>query len=117
MKLDSHSPELVARIKTAIPLAAGVSLIIFSPVLIVGLVVIVFAVIGSGELTAMLSKKEIILPEWFLPGCALCAPRQLRDDRGDVRTTSDPVPLWLVPFAAPPGRIRPRQDAPPVVEP
>ena len=71
MKLDSLSPELAARIKTAIPLAAGVSLIIFSPVLIVGLVVIVFAVIGSGELTAMLSKKEIILPEWFLPGCAL----------------------------------------------
>ena len=56
MKLDSLSPELAARIKTAIPLAAGVSLIIFSPVLIVGLVVIVFAVIGSGELTAMLSN-------------------------------------------------------------
>ena len=71
MKLDSLSPELAARIKTAIPLAAGVSLIIFSPVLIVGLVVIVFALIGSGELTAMLSKKEIILPEWFLPGCSL----------------------------------------------
>ena len=67
MKLDSLSPELAARIKTAIPLAAGVSLIIFSPVLIVGLVVIVFAVIGSGELTAMLSKKKSSFPNGFFP--------------------------------------------------
>jgi len=71
MNLDSLSPELKARIKTGIPLAAAVALIVFSPVFIVGLVVIVFAVIGSGELTSMLSKKEIILPEWFLPSCAL----------------------------------------------
>jgi len=71
MNMDSLSPELAARIKTGIPLAAAVTLIVFSPVLIVGLVVIVFAVIGSGELTSMLSKKEITLPEWFLPGCAL----------------------------------------------
>ena len=71
MNLDSLSPELAARIKTGIPLAAAVALIVFSPVFIVGLVVIAFAVIGSGELTSMLSKKEIILPEWFLPSCAL----------------------------------------------
>ena len=61
MKLDSLSPELAARIKTAIPLAAGVSLIIFSPDLIVGLVVIVYnrtvgfgwiEETGSGQLCA-----------------------------------------------------------------
>ena len=54
MKLDSLSPELAARIKTAIPLAAGVSLIIFSPVLIVGLVVIFFSVKGIGEIKPIL---------------------------------------------------------------
>ena len=68
--MSTLSPEFSARIRTGIPLAAGVALIVFAPVFIVGLVVIVFTVIGSGEYTAMLSKKEIILPEWMLPGCA-----------------------------------------------
>ena len=63
--------ELSDRIRTGITLAAFIFLIVLAPAVIVGMVVIVFAAIGSGEFTAMLSRKDIILPEWMLPGIAV----------------------------------------------
>ena len=63
--------ELSDRIRTGVTLAACITLIVLAPAMIVGLVVIVFTVIGSGEFTAMLSRKDIILPEWMLPGTAV----------------------------------------------
>lgn len=69
--MASFSPELSARVRTGIPLAAGVVLLVFGPTLIFGLAVIIFAAIGSGEFTAMVSKKGMTLPEWMLPGSAV----------------------------------------------
>ena len=69
--------ELTKRIRTGIPLAAGISLVVFAPTFIVGLVVLVLAFIGAQELTAMLAGKEdktdstVLLPEWMLPVAAV----------------------------------------------
>ena len=71
------SSELTKRIRTGIPLAAGISLVVFAPTFIVGLVVLVLAFIGAQELTAMLAGKEdkidstVLLPEWMLPVAAV----------------------------------------------
>ena len=67
------SSELTKRIRTGIPLAAGIALVVFAPTFIVGLVVLVLAFIGAQELTAMLAGKEdktnstVLLPKWMLP--------------------------------------------------
>ena len=69
--------ELTKRIRTGIPLAARISLVVFAPTFIVGLVVLVLAFIGAQELTAMLAGKEdktdstVLLPEWMLPVAAV----------------------------------------------
>ena len=71
------SSELTKRIRTGIPLAAGISLVVFAPTFVVGLVVLVLAFIGAQELTAMLAGKEdktdstVLLPEWMLPVAAV----------------------------------------------
>jgi len=71
------SSELTKRIRTGIPLAAGIALVVFAPTFIVGLVVLVLAFIGAQELTAMLAGKEdktdstVLLPEWMLPVAAV----------------------------------------------
>ena len=71
------SSELTKRIRTGIPLAAGVALVVFAPTFVVGLVVLVLAFIGAQELTAMLTGKEdktdstVLLPEWMLPVAAV----------------------------------------------
>ena len=52
------SSELTKRIRTGIPLAAGIALVVFAPTFVVGLVVLVLAFIGAQELTAMLAGKE-----------------------------------------------------------
>ena len=71
------SSELTKRIRTGIPLAAGIALVVFAPTFIVGLVVLVLAFIGSQELTSMLAGKEVkndstvLLPEWMLPVAAV----------------------------------------------
>ena len=71
------SSELTKRIRTGIPLAAGIALVVFAPTFIVGLVVLVLAFIGAQELTAMLAGKEdktdstVLLPEWMLPVVAV----------------------------------------------
>ena len=71
------SSELTKRIRTGIPLAAGIALVVFAPTFVVGLVVLVLAFIGAQELTAMLSGKEdktdstVLLPEWMLPVAAV----------------------------------------------
>ncbi len=67
------SSELIKRVRTGIPLAAGIALIVFAPTFILGLVVIILAFIGAQELTTMLAGKEeksdskVTLPEWLLP--------------------------------------------------
>jgi len=71
------SSELTKRIRTGLPLAAGIALVVFAPTFIVGLVVLVLAFIGAQELTAMLAGKEdktdstVLLPEWMLPVAAV----------------------------------------------
>jgi len=71
------SSELTKRIRTGIPLATGIALVVFAPTFIVGLVVIALAFIGAQELTAMLAGKEdktdytVLLPEWMLPVAAV----------------------------------------------
>ena len=71
------SSELTKRIRTGIPLAAGIALVVFAPTFIVGLVVLVLAFIGAQELTDMLAGKEdktdsaVLLPEWMLPVAAV----------------------------------------------
>ena len=71
------SSELTKRIRTGIPLAAGIALVVFAPTFVVGLVVLVLAFIGAQELTAMLAGKEdktdstVLLPEWRLPVAAV----------------------------------------------
>ena len=77
MSEASSSSELTKRIRTGIPLAAGISLVVFAPTFVVGLVVLVLAFIGAQELTAMLAGKEdktdstVLLPEWMLPVAAV----------------------------------------------
>ena len=77
MSEASSSSELTKRIRTGIPLAAGIALVVFAPTFVVGLVVLVLAFIGAQELTAMLSGKEdktdstVLLPEWMLPVAAV----------------------------------------------
>jgi len=77
MSEASSSSELTKRIRTGIPLAAGIALVVFSPAFIVGMVVLVLAFIGAQELTAMLAGKEdktdstVFLPEWMLPVAAI----------------------------------------------
>jgi len=75
---EAHSSsELTKRIRTGIPLAAGIALVVFAPTFVVGLVVLVLAFIGAQELTAMLLGKEnktdstVLLPEWMLPVAAV----------------------------------------------
>ena len=75
---EAHSSsELTKRIRTGIPLAAGIALVVFAPTFVVGLVVLVLAFIGAQELTAMLAGKEnktdstVLLPEWMLPVAAV----------------------------------------------
>ncbi|MBC8258567.1 MAG: phosphatidate cytidylyltransferase [SAR324 cluster bacterium] len=68
--------DLSARVKTGIPLAAGIILLLFTPTYIIGLIVLVVAFIGAQELTGMLSAKSgkaetVTLPEWLLPGTAV----------------------------------------------
>jgi len=77
MSESPSSSELTKRIRTGIPLAAGIALVVFAPTFIVGLVVLVLAFIGAQELTAMLAGKEdktnstVLLPEWMLPVAAV----------------------------------------------
>ncbi len=77
MSEASSTSELTKRIRTGIPLAAGIALVVFSPAFIVGMVVLVLAFIGAQELTAMLAGKEdktdstVFLPEWMLPVAAI----------------------------------------------
>ena len=77
MSEASSSSELTKRIRTGIPLAAGIALVVFAPTFVVGLVVLVLAFIGAQELTAMLAGKEdktdstVLLPEWMLPVAAV----------------------------------------------
>ena len=75
---EAHSSsELTKRIRTGIPLSAGIALVVFAPTFVVGLVVLVLAFIGAQELTAMLAGKEyktdssVLLPEWILPVAAI----------------------------------------------
>ena len=69
--------DLSARVKTGFPLAAGIAILLFTPVFVIGLAVMAVAFIGAQELTAMLSAKSdntdtiVILPEWLLPGTAV----------------------------------------------
>ena len=73
----NSSSELNKRIRTGIPLAAGIALMVFAPTIILGLGVLVLAFIGAQELTSMLAGKEdrtdskVILPEWMLPVAAV----------------------------------------------
>ena len=77
MSESPSSSELTKRIRTGIPLAAGIALVVFAPTFVVGLVVLVLAFIGAQELTAMLAGKEdktdstVLLPEWMLPIAAV----------------------------------------------
>jgi len=77
MSESPSSSELTKRIRTGIPLAAGIALVVFAPTFVVGLVVLVLAFIGAQELTAMLAGKEdktdstVLLPEWMLPVAAV----------------------------------------------
>ena len=76
MSDTSSKSDLSARVKTGIPLAAGISVLLFSPTFVIGLLVLVVAFIGAQELTKMLAKGEDeeatgLLPEWLLPGTAV----------------------------------------------
>ena len=71
------SSELTKRVRTGIPLAIGIALIVLAPTFILGLVVLVLAFIGAYELTTMLAGNEdntdstVLLPEWLLPAAAV----------------------------------------------
>ena len=71
------SSELTKRVRTGIPLATGIVLIVLAPTFILGLVVLVLAFIGAYELTTMLAGNEdnsdstVLLPEWLLPAAAV----------------------------------------------
>ena len=73
----SSTSDLSARVKTGFPLAAGIAILLFTPVFVIGLAVLAVAFIGAQELTSMLSSKDdnsdttVILPEWLLPGTAV----------------------------------------------
>ena len=76
MKPPSSS-ELTKRVRTGIPLATGIALIVLAPTFILGLVVLVLAFIGAYELTTMLAGNEdksdstVLLPEWLLPAASV----------------------------------------------
>ena len=57
----NSSSELNKRIRTGIPLAAGIALMVFAPTIILGLGVLVLAFIGAQELTSMLAGKAHFL--------------------------------------------------------
>ena len=71
------SSELTKRVRTGIPLAIGIALIVLAPTFILGLVVLILAFIGAYELTTMLAGNEenndstVLLPEWLLPAAAV----------------------------------------------
>ena len=71
------SSEFTKRVKTGIPLATGIALVVLGPTFILGLVVLVLAFIGAYELTTMLAGNEdntdstVLLPEWLLPVAAV----------------------------------------------
>ena len=71
------SSELTKRVRTGIPLATGIALVVLAPTFILGLVVLVLAFIGAYELTTMLAGNEdnsdstVLLPEWLLPAAAV----------------------------------------------
>jgi len=71
------SSELTKRVRTGIPLATGIALIVLAPTFMLGLVVLVLAFIGTYELTTMLAGNEdnsdstVLLPEWLLPAAAV----------------------------------------------
>ena len=71
------SSELTKRVRTGIPLATGIALIVLAPTFILGLVVLILAFIGAYELTTMLAGNEdnndstVLLPEWLLPAAAV----------------------------------------------
>ena len=73
----SSSSELTKRVRTGIPLATGIALIVLAPTFILGLVVLVLAFIGAYELTTMLAGNEdntdsaVLLPEWLLPAASV----------------------------------------------
>ena len=73
----SSSSELTKRVRTGIPLATGIALVVLAPTFILGLVVLVLAFIGAYELTTMLAGNEdnsdskVLLPEWLLPAAAV----------------------------------------------
>ena len=75
---EAHaSSELTKRVRTAIPLAVGIALILLAPTFILGMVVLILAFIGGQELTVMLAGKgndsdsSVILPDWMLPFAAV----------------------------------------------
>ena len=97
------SSELTKRIRTGIPLAAGIALVVFAPTFIVGLVVLVLAFIGAQELTAMLAGKEdktdstVLLPEWMLPVAAvLMGLGALGGESGLHATLLISVTVWII---------------------
>ena len=71
------SSELTKRVRTGIPLATGIALVVLAPTFILGLVVLVLAFIGAYELTTMLAGNEdnpdskVFHPEWLLPAAAV----------------------------------------------
>ena len=71
------SSELTKRVRTGIPLATGIALVVLAPTFILGLVVLILAFIGAYELTTMLAGNEdnndstVLLPEWLLPAAAV----------------------------------------------
>ena len=72
----SKASDILVRIRTGLPLALGITLLLFTPKVVVGVLVIVITFIGSQELTKMLCKSlskgnKELLPEWLLPGTAL----------------------------------------------
>jgi len=77
MNNASSTSDLPARVKTGFPLAAGIAILLFTPPLVIGLIVMAVAFIGAQELTTMLSAKDSnsdstdLLPEWLLPATAV----------------------------------------------
>ena len=73
----TFSSELTKRVRTGIPLATGIALVVLAPTFILGLVVLILAFIGAYELTTMLAGNEdnndstVLLPEWLLPAAAV----------------------------------------------
>ena len=103
MSENPSSSELTKRIRTGIPLAAGIALVVFAPTFIVGLVVLVLAFIGAQELTAMLARKEdktdstVLLPEWMLPVAAvLMGLGALEGESGLHATLFISIAGWII---------------------